>query len=92
MWSPSRPKILAFKYRLTQVGKKGNFLRIKSDFIVSLSHGKIRSAPTWSLEGVASSAAPSSQRAPCGNYATMVPESGRNSSALLAGRPQAHLG
>lgn len=22
MWRPSRPKILAFKYRLTQVGKK----------------------------------------------------------------------
>lgn len=55
MWSPSRPKILAFKYRLTQVGKKGNFLRIKSDFIVPLSHGKIHSPPTWSLEGEPSS-------------------------------------
>lgn len=33
MWHPSRPKILAFKYKLTQVGKKGNFLRIKSVFV-----------------------------------------------------------
>lgn len=33
MWHPSRPKILTFKYRLTQVGKKGNFLRIKSVFV-----------------------------------------------------------
>ena len=51
MWHPSRPKILAFKYRLTQVGKKGNFLRIKSVFFFfPLSLRKIRSVQVRSSE------------------------------------------
>lgn len=53
MWHPSRPKILTFKYRLTQVGKKGNFLRIKSVFVFfffPLSLRKLRSVQVWSSE------------------------------------------